>query len=233
MKFTANVQAILGEGDLAFTLSVTELAFEPGRARGLAGRSGSGKSTLIGGLLGVVGDVEFSRTPVAGAVLHRSILFDWLTLGAAIDLEERARCASADWDVLHHALQHASLPAKVLSLRPWEISHGMRQRFEIAKALAFSIEVLYLDEAFSGIDARAKSAVFELIDSKLKQGLSVLFVTHDLGDLMRLSDEITVLEDGRILGSVVPESSRAARIHMNGAQLVELDSAKAVAARLF
>jgi ABC-type multidrug transport system ATPase subunit len=110
----------------------------------------------------------------------------------------------------------------------------MRQRFEIAKAFSFEPSLVLLDEAFSGIDAAAKADVFAFIDEQMQGAkTSVLFVTHDLGDVIRLSDSVLLIEAGRVIGRHDPGTPRSQRLVMSGGSLIELGIAKKLAAELF
>jgi ABC-type nitrate/sulfonate/bicarbonate transport system ATPase subunit len=159
--------------------------------------------------------------------------FKWLTIGEMVAWEERARLRAVDRRALLDVLRTFGLSALVLEKRPWEISQGMRQRFEIAKAVAFEPDLVLMDEAFSGIDAGIKHNVFEYLSRTAALGKAFLFVTHDIGDVMRLADTILIIDNGRIVGKVVPVESRAERLRMAPADLIELDSAKAIATQLF
>jgi ABC-type nitrate/sulfonate/bicarbonate transport system ATPase subunit len=198
------------------------------------GKSGSGKTTFIRSLVGLEGKAQFAPSrPSIAAVFHAPLLFPWATLGEMVGLEEKARNTSADGGLFERALNAFALPAGILRSKPWEISQGMRQRFEVAKALAFRLDLILLDEAFSGIDAPTKADVFRFLDKYLGSGSTLLFVTHDLGDVVRLADRISLIEMGRVAATLEPDLPRSARISLNGGELIEMNVAKEIAARLF
>ena len=83
---------------------------------------------------------------------------------------------------------------------PFEFSGGMRQRIVIAIALAADPDILICDEPTTALDVTIQAQILELIDKlKAERGLSVIFITHDLGVVARMADEIAVMYAGRIV----------------------------------
>jgi peptide/nickel transport system ATP-binding protein len=83
---------------------------------------------------------------------------------------------------------------------PHEFSGGERQRICIARAIAADPQLLICDEAVSALDLSVRSQVLELIkDLKAKLGLSILFITHDIGVVQYISDRIIVMNRGRMV----------------------------------
>jgi ABC-type multidrug transport system ATPase subunit len=218
-----------------FDLEVPSFEFPSGSATALVGRSGSGKTTLINGLLGLIGVCTFSGTvPQFAAVLHHTLALRWLLLSQVVSLESEARSRPIDLKVLLHHMSFLQLDESVLDKRVWEISHGMRQRFEIAKALAVNPDLILFDEACSGIDAGIKPRVFELLNVHLKtHECALVFVTHDFGEVARLSDRVIVLDKGRIVDSFDVEESREERLSMDPVDLLHLNVSKALVAAIY
>lgn len=231
----ASAFAEVGAAESLFRVNVEGLRLEPHTAQALVGKSGCGKTLLLSTLIGLQGSARFlPRRPTTGAVLHVPYLFPWLTLREFLSLEAEAREEKMDTELFRRALDAFALHESVLDLRSWQISHGMRQRFELAKALAFHPAVVYLDEAFSGVEAGVRLDIFRFLDQFLtSQPISLLFVTHDLGDVMRLADSILVMQEGRIVTSLNPQLARARRIVMAGSEIIELATAKKLAELLF
>jgi glycine betaine/proline transport system ATP-binding protein len=83
--------------------------------------------------------------------------------------------------------------------RPGELSGGMRQRVGLARALATGAEVLLMDEPFSALDPLIRREMQDLLlELRDEIARTIVFVTHDLGEAVRLGDRVTLLGDGRV-----------------------------------
>jgi NitT/TauT family transport system ATP-binding protein len=186
-------------------LSVTEGEFVC-----LLGPSGCGKSTLlniVGGFLEpAAGTVTIDGEPVTGPdprrifVFQERGVFPWLTVEENIgfglfrqgDAEKRERIA--------HYVQLVGLRGFEKSY-PSELSGGMKQRLEVARALAVNPDVLYLDEPFGALDSitrlQMRRELLRIWDAEKK---TILFVTHDIDESVQLADRVVVLSarPGRI-----------------------------------
>jgi len=94
------------------------------------------------------------------------------------------------------------MPTDILDRYPHEFSGGQRQRLCIARAIALKPELLICDEAVSALDLTIRAQVLDLLeDLKKKLGLSILFITHDLGVVQHVADRIIVMNKGKIVES--------------------------------
>jgi NitT/TauT family transport system ATP-binding protein len=178
---------------------------EPGEFVVVVGPSGCGKSTLLNVAAGMLrpdaGTVKLDGQPVLGPGPQRAMvfqehgLFPWLTAlqnvefglkMAGISPKERHQRAA---DAL--AMVHLSNSAGKLV---HELSGGMRQRVAIARALVMDPAVLLMDEPFASLDAQTRTLLHEqLQDLWVRTRKTILFVTHSVGEAVRLADRIIVM----------------------------------------
>lgn len=192
----------------------------------LMGLSGSGKSTLVrclnrlvnptqGRIL--VGDedictfnrdqlIEFRRHTISMVFQHFGLLphytvLDNVAYGLKIrgmGKEERHACAQAAIETVGLKGWEDYLPAS--------LSGGMQQRVGMARALAQEPEILLLDEPFSGLDPLIRRQMQdELVDLQCKLQKTMVFVTHDLHEALKLADRIAIMKDGEIIQLGTPE----------------------------
>ena len=198
-------------------LQPTTLALTPGATTVLLGPSGCGKSTLLRLVNGLLrpdaGEVVVFGTPVRddtapalrrrmGYVIQDGGLFPHLTgLGNVALLPtwlgwDEARIRSRARELC----ELARLPVELLERYPHQVSGGQAQRFAIALVLALGAQVVIADEPTSALDVSVQGAVLELIASLQRRlGLTVLFISHDLGVVNAIADDVAVMRAGRIL----------------------------------
>lgn len=187
------------------------LAFEEGSFTVLVGPSGSGKSTLLYCLAGLLrpnqGSVTEDGSPVSGPhprrgmAFQRDILFPWMSIESNLNfaLDATGVPRQEQGSRVRALLADVGLPPEVARQRPNQLSGGMRQRVGIARMLAGSPEVLLMDEPFAALDAQTRLRMQDLVVdlwSRLRR--TVIFVTHDVDEAIRLSDHIVVLHEGRV-----------------------------------
>ena len=209
-------------------LSGVSLSLQPGRTLAVVGESGCGKSTLARvltmieppthGSLTIGG--QDATTPEAQRALRRDIqivfqnpygslnprqtvgdaLMEPLLVNGIGDAAERERAA-------RDMLQQVGLREEHFARYPHMFSGGQRQRIAIARALMLKPKVLVLDEPVSALDVSIRAQVLNLlVDLQQSLGVAYVFISHDLGVVRYMADEIMVM----YLGKVVEQGTRDA-----------------------
>ncbi|MFF0632992.1 ABC transporter ATP-binding protein [Nocardia sp. NPDC004151] len=203
------------------TLHGIDLTVPDGSFTVLVGASGSGKSTLLHCLAGLItptsGAVTDNGVPVLaphprrGVAFQRDVLFPWLSVAGNIDFALRAHRVPVRLrgNRIDELLDLVGLPAEVRRKRPAQLSGGMRQRVGIARMLAGEPEIMLMDEPFAALDALTRLNMQDLlIDLWTRLQRTIVFVTHDVDEAIRLSDTISVLAGGRITNQIPNPLSR-------------------------
>ncbi|WP_431871807.1 quaternary amine ABC transporter ATP-binding protein [Nocardiopsis eucommiae] len=207
--------------DLDVTAAVIDVSFEvqPGEIFVVMGLSGSGKSTLIRMLNGLLdstsGSVEIDGVDIT-TLSHKDLLklrgekismvFQHFAL-----LPHRSVLENAAYGLELRGFSRAERFAKaketlaLVGLEGWEdklpqqLSGGMQQRVGLARALAADTDIILMDEAFSALDPLIRRDMqTQLLELQETLGKTIIFITHDLNEAMRLGDRICVLRDGRV-----------------------------------
>lgn len=204
-----------------------------GRTLGIVGESGSGKTTVARMALGLLepdaGEVRFLDQPWAAAgalrvaekdrrsrrrdisVIYQDPLssFDprWSVGQILDDALEVAGLAKGDRTrQVTQLLEQVRLPAAIASRRPLQLSGGQRQRVAIARAIASSPKVIVCDEPVSALDVSVQAQVLDLLaELQAELGLAYLFISHDLGVIRHVSDEVLVMRHGKVVESAAVE----------------------------
>ena len=177
----------------------------------IVGPSGCGKSTLLSALAGLEpltgGRVELKGEPVCGPsrkvgfMPQRDQLFEWRSIWSNVTLGLTVRGENTPQRQAHvrELLERYGL-ADFAQKRPSQLSGGMRQRCALIRTLAAQPKVLLLDEPFSALDYQTRLAVSADIYRIIRQeGKTALLVTHDMGVVARLADDVAVMSDGKIV----------------------------------
>jgi len=191
-------------------LDGVSLTISDGEFLCLLGPSGCGKSTLLNIIAGFepvsAGTVVSGDVPVTGAGRERvmffqdagSALLPWLTVEENVRFGLRVRkVPKAQWQpIIDQNLRITGLDTHRTKF-PSELSGGMRQRLQIARALAVEPEVLLMDEPFGALDAITRRHMHSiLLDIWQRTGKTIIFVTHDIAEAISLGDRIGVMSSG-------------------------------------
>ena len=188
-----------------------DLAVAPGEFVCLLGASGCGKSTLLTLIAGLEpatsGSIELPGPDGVGSgraalMFQESALFPWLTAAGNIELALRLRGVGkaerrAEAERLLHLVRLDGAAAK----RVHELSGGMRQRVALARALAQNCDVLLMDEPFAALDAITRDVLHGELTALWQQtGTTILFVTHNVREAVRLGQRVVLLSSrpGRV-----------------------------------
>ncbi|KOX92073.1 ABC transporter ATP-binding protein [Haloarcula rubripromontorii] len=208
--------------DSVQALSNVSLAVRDGEFCCIVGPSGCGKTTLLRTIAGldaadsgsilVDGDRVTEPGLDRGMVFQEYALFPWRTVRGNIRFGlDRPACDCADCEQRIRELVDLVGLAGFEDAYPTELSGGMKQRVGIARALAVDPEILLLDEPFGSVDARTRDRLHnELLDIWAETRQTVVFVTHDIDEAVKLADRIVVLDDdpGTVQSTVAVDIDR-------------------------
>ncbi|MBC8141911.1 MAG: ABC transporter ATP-binding protein [Armatimonadetes bacterium] len=203
-------------------VAVDDVSFEIGAGKTLAlvGESGSGKSTVGLMLLGLLditgGTVAFEGKPLSDTnrlALRRRMQVVFQDPYASLNVRMTVRETLTEGMIIHkmgdarsreararELLGQVGMPVTALDRYPHEFSGGQRQRIAIARALSVEPKFIVLDEPTSALDVSVQSQVLNLLRRLQREGgLTFLFVTHNLGVVEYLADEVCVMERGKIV----------------------------------
>ena len=187
-------------------LDHVSLDVAPGEFVCLLGASGCGKSTLLNLIVGLYeitsGTIDVGGKRV-GLVFQEPALFPWLTVQKNVELGMRFRGVAAA-ERKQKALELLRLVhlEAFADRRPHELSGGMRQRVAIARALAQEADVLLMDEPFGALDAMTRDILHDELEAIWsRRSMTVLFVTHNVREAVRLGDRVVLLSSrpGRVV----------------------------------
>ncbi len=184
----------------------------------LVGASGCGKTTLLNLICGLDRPTrgEITVNGRASLLFQEAALFPWLTAAGNVELPLRLAKVGAPERKreVGQLLQLVHLGA-FGDKRPHELSGGMRQRVAVARALAQHAEILLMDEPFGSLDAMTRDVLHDELERIWQEtGITIVFVTHDVREAVRLGDRILVLTSrpGRVAHELSVELPRPRNI---------------------
>lgn len=198
-------------GDIS-ALEDISFSIEPREFVSVVGPSGCGKSTLLrivgglieasGGEVRISGKAVVEPDPSIGYVFQKPVLLPWRRVldNVMLPFEAVRRPTAEDRRKATEALELVGL-SEYVRHRPAELSGGMQQRVSVARALAVEPSILLMDEPFGALDAQTRDQMnLELLRIWQQSHTTVVFVTHDIGEALFLSDRVMVMSarPGRI-----------------------------------
>lgn len=209
-----NCTAAYGENEVLHQVSLT---VDKGEFLVMIGSSGCGKTTLLKMMNGLVvpaeGEVlvngerltECNLVAVRrriGYAVQGAKLFPHMTVEENICYVpglERKMLKEEKGALSKRMLEMAGLPAELASRFPRQLSGGQKQRVGIARAMASNPDILLMDEPFGAVDEITRGTLQEeLLGLHKKTGITVVFITHDIGEAFKLGSRILVMKDGSI-----------------------------------
>jgi NitT/TauT family transport system ATP-binding protein len=190
-------------GEQIHVLERINLEVKEGEFVCIVGPSGCGKSTLlniVGGFLKCTkGDLLVEDQPVTGPdprrvfVFQENGVFPWLTVHENIEFGLLKKSDAERARIVEHYIEMVGLRGFERAY-PRELSGGMRQRVEIARALAANPDIIYMDEPFGALDfiTRLKMRA-DLVRIWQSEKKTILFVTHDIEEAVQLADRVFVM----------------------------------------
>jgi ribose transport system ATP-binding protein len=200
--------------------AVDQVSFQlfAGEIVALLGQNGAGKSTLIKMLAGIHppsgGEIRFEQKPLPKdrkalpvAFIHQDLgLIEWMTVAENLALGTRfaTRHGLIDWDGVNRRAEEilqqvgGGIPPRA---RIFRLSRTERSLVAIARALACEAKVLVLDEPTSSLTATDVDRLFQVLNELRRAGVGMLYVSHRLDEVFRISDRVIVLRDGKLVAA--------------------------------
>lgn len=220
--FVLSMKAISKIFPGVIALENVDFNLKRGEIHALMGENGAGKSTLIKVLTGVehldTGTIELNgrliqvKSPLQSQEIGISTVYQEVNLCTNISVAENImlgyephRFGSIDWKKVNNFARHAlkKLDLDIDVTQPLEnYSVAIQQMVAIARALEISsAKILILDEPTSSLDVKEANRLFELMHKLKSEGLGIIFITHFIDQVYQVSDRITVLRNGKLVGT--------------------------------
>ncbi|HYD61917.1 MAG TPA: ATP-binding cassette domain-containing protein [Noviherbaspirillum sp.] len=215
--------------------AIDDVSFDvyPGELLGLIGPNGAGKTTMLRAITGVVrateGDVMLEEQSLTGMPIHKRIqkglslsqqlvkpfreisLLDNVALAAGM-----ARTRSPLKALMHVSQEEEAAVGREMLERVGISAHadqkpgiqplGILKRLEMARALALKPKLLLLDEPLAGLNSKEANALATTIADINRQGVTIILIEHNLGEVMRVCQRLVVLDNGRKIAQGEPRA---------------------------
>jgi ribose transport system ATP-binding protein len=206
-------------------LNNVRIELYPGEVHALMGENGAGKSTFMkilagihtpdhdGGTIYLKGQPIAWKDPVDARNRGISVIHQELNLSPNLTISEnilmgstfpRNRLGMVKWDEVHKRAQKV-LDSIGSNLNPRQLvstlSVAQQQMVEIARALSFKAEVLIMDEPTASLTDKEITKLFQIIGDLKKQGVAIVYISHRMDEIFKISDRFTVLRDGKWITS--------------------------------
>ncbi|MBV9233262.1 MAG: ABC transporter ATP-binding protein [Candidatus Eremiobacteraeota bacterium] len=190
---------------------------------GILGPNGAGKTTIFKCMLGLArpsaGSIAYDGITLGpsaferiGYVPERSVLYDWMTVAEHVEMNRRAFAAFDAGRARTLLAQFNVDPRK----RVRTLSKGMRTAAMVAVAFARNADVLVLDEPTSGLDPVNQRHVLSLMINEAAKGNSVIFSSHQIGQVERAAERIAIIDNGRLVLDGLVDDLKADRKIVEG-----------------
>lgn len=167
----------------------------------------SGKILLDGTDLSKINPVQLRRQ--IGYVIQQIGLMPHMTIRDNITLVPRL----LKWDkekkdnVAERLIELVNLPTSYLDMYPAQLSGGQQQRIGVVRALAANQDIILMDEPFGALDPITRDTLQDLMkDLQIRLGKTVIFVTHDMDEAIKLADRICIMHDGKVVQFDTPDN---------------------------
>ena len=200
------------------------LSFDKGEFICLIGTSGSGKTTTMRminrmidptkGTIKINGEDIQKKNPVElrrqiGYVIQNIGLMPHMTIRDNITLVQRLLKVSKEEQTktAEKMIDLVELPRDMLDRYPHELSGGQQQRIGVVRALAADQDVILMDEPFGALDPITRDSLQDLVkDLQERLGKTIVFVTHDMDEALKLSNRIAIMDNGKVIQFDTPEN---------------------------
>ena len=211
---------------------VSDLSIQEGQIAFINGLSGSGKTTLFNVISELIPSNidKFIHTDFhhLDYIPHDTKLLPFYTVKQNLVVEGRLRNLPPNFKIFIEYCSQFQLP-NILDLYPRQLSLGMKQRVQLAKALSFKPDILLLDEALAGIDAKTKSTIYCVLQDYVVDNNAIIIATsHNTTDELILANIIYFLRNNSIQAFLPIHESINDRINMDVGILFSLESVKQV-----